>query len=71
MTIHPPLLQNLQNDHVVSDSGQLQCYTTSRPSGYMCSACSIPFLSQQSLHQHARMPQADEACRAAVGYHFE
>ncbi|KAI5994814.1 hypothetical protein EDD15DRAFT_765425 [Pisolithus albus] len=45
--------------------------TTSRPSGYTCSACSVPFLSQQSLHQHARMPQAAEACRAAIGHHFE
>ncbi|KIK15850.1 hypothetical protein PISMIDRAFT_686918 [Pisolithus microcarpus 441] len=45
--------------------------TTSRPTGYKCPACSIPFLSQQSLHQHARMPQAHEACQAAVGYNFE
>ncbi|KAI5995943.1 hypothetical protein EDD15DRAFT_560247 [Pisolithus albus] len=43
----------------------------SRPSGYTCTACSVPFLSQESLHQHARMPQADEACRAAIGHHFE
>ncbi|KAI6121092.1 hypothetical protein F5141DRAFT_1087642 [Pisolithus sp. B1] len=40
--------------------------TTSRPSGYMCSACNVPFLSQQSLHQHACMPHAHEACQAAV-----
>ncbi|KAI6123385.1 hypothetical protein EDD16DRAFT_646751 [Pisolithus croceorrhizus] len=45
--------------------------TTSRSSGYMCSACDTPFPSQQSLHQHARIPHAHEACQAAVGYHFE
>ncbi|KAI6009220.1 hypothetical protein EDC04DRAFT_2581681 [Pisolithus marmoratus] len=46
-------------------------YTASRSSGYMCSACDMPFPSQPSLHQHARTPLASEACRAAVNYHFE
>ncbi|KAI6128778.1 hypothetical protein EDD17DRAFT_1637570 [Pisolithus thermaeus] len=45
--------------------------TTSRSSGYLCSACDTPFPSQQSLHQHARIPHAHGACEAAVGYHFE
>ncbi|KAI5994010.1 hypothetical protein EDD15DRAFT_2264056 [Pisolithus albus] len=45
--------------------------TTSRPTGYKCSACSMSFRSQQSLHQHARMPQAHEACRVAVGHHCQ
>lgn len=45
--------------------------TTPSPSGYVCSACDVPFSSQPSLYQHARMPLASEACRAAVDYHFE
>ncbi|KAI5985504.1 hypothetical protein EDD15DRAFT_2302225 [Pisolithus albus] len=45
--------------------------TTSKPTGYKCSACSMSFRSQQSLHQHARLPQAHEACRVAIGHHCE
>ncbi|KAH7924137.1 hypothetical protein BV22DRAFT_1013931 [Leucogyrophana mollusca] len=45
--------------------------TTSRISGYPCTACDTPFPSRQSLRQHGRTPQATEACRIAVEYNFE
>ncbi|KAI6098911.1 hypothetical protein EDD16DRAFT_540627 [Pisolithus croceorrhizus] len=45
--------------------------TASKSSRYMCSACDMPFPSQPKLRQHARMPRAHEACRAAIDYHFE
>lgn len=71
-----PLKRKLNHD----DDDNSSCYpskppkrslTTSSPSGYVCSACDVPFPSQPSLYQHARMPLASEACRAAVDYQFE
>ncbi|KAI6001314.1 hypothetical protein EDD15DRAFT_2158585 [Pisolithus albus] len=70
-------LNHDDDDNVTCLPPQSSCYpskppkrslTTSSPSGYVCSACDVPFPSQPSLYQHARMPLASEACRAAVDY---
>ncbi|KAI6111621.1 hypothetical protein EV401DRAFT_1868293 [Pisolithus croceorrhizus] len=73
-----PLKRKLNSHHDDDDNSSRypskppkRSFTTSSPSGYMCSACDMPFPSQPSLYQHARMPLASEACRAAVDYHFE
>ncbi|KAI6139668.1 hypothetical protein BKA82DRAFT_1007401 [Pisolithus tinctorius] len=70
-----PLKRKLNLHHTDDDNSSCypskRPYTTSRSSGYICPACDVPFLSQPSLHLHACMPPASEACRAAVNYHFE